>query len=460
MRDDVLTLLGTVDPFSQLDDSDRRALVERAEIVELPAGHPLFHQGEEGDRAYVVVEGELEVTSSGPLHPLVLNVCGPGDMVGETALLRGTTRNATVSARTDATLVAIGPADLRAAIGPGAGALMRTLLDRWDNTTDHVLRGERMAQLGTLAAGIAHELNNPAAAVRRSAQTLETTIEELLEGIVASARLAVGDEHADALAGALTRQPEVADKDLSPLERADLEDALRRHLEARGIEDAWKLAPAALQAGFATEAIDELAAAVGPEFVGPTLRLVVAADAARRLSDEIGWAAAHMSNIAQDLSAYSRMGEAPIQDVDVAEGLERTLSLVAHHLEQVTVVREIDPDLPTVPAAGSELNQVWTNLIVNAAQATGPGGTITVRAYRSDPGVVVEVEDDGPGIPPEVQGRIFDAFFTTKPPGSGTGLGLSISQRIIVVDHHGELTVDSRPGRTVFRATLPVLSAG
>src|SRR5690606_639945 len=132
---EVLSLLETVDPFSQLPRSELEALAERVETVRLPAGHPLFHQGDEGDRAYVVLDGELEGTTAGPVHPLVLNICRRGDLLGGTALLRGTRGNATVTARTDSVLVAVGPADLQAAVGPGAGALMRTMLDRWEGTT-------------------------------------------------------------------------------------------------------------------------------------------------------------------------------------------------------------------------------------------------------------------------------------------------------------------------------------
>ena len=174
---EILDLLCRVDPFSQLDAKDMAALAERAEVVELEAGEELFAQGDVGDMAHVVLSGQLEVKAPGFLEALVLNVLGPGDLVGETSLLRGTTRNATVSARTDARLVTIRPEDLHAAIGEGSGALMQTLLDRWDDTSNQIRRGERMAQLGTLAAGIAHELNNPAAAVRRSSEVLEATID-------------------------------------------------------------------------------------------------------------------------------------------------------------------------------------------------------------------------------------------------------------------------------------------
>lgn len=454
---DVVDLLRTVDPFSQLPEHDLVAVAERTEILELPAGHPLFSHGEVGDKAYVILEGQLEVSAPGPLQPLVLNILGRGDLVGETSLLRGGTRNATVTAREDSRLIAIGPDDLHAAVGRGAGALMRTLLDRWDETRHQVLRGERMAQLGTLAAGIAHELNNPAAAVRRSSEVLGGSIERLTTAVVEAARVALDQESAEAIREVLDAATEAAVSDAgNPLARSDIEQRVRTALEQQGVDESWRLAYEAVDAGLDERAIERMAETLGPGLIAPTLEIVGAAADARRLAEEIAWAAGHMSRVAQDLGSYSRLGEAPVQDVDVVEGLERALSLLSHKLEDVRLVREFAPDLPRITAAGSELNQVWTNLIANAAQATGPGGTVTVRAYPEEDHVVVEVEDDGGGIAPEDLPRVFDAFFTTKPPGSGTGLGLSISHKIVVLDHHGDLMVESEPGRTVFRAVLPI----
>jgi len=453
---EILDLLCRVDPFSQLDAKDMAALAERAEVVELEAGEELFAQGDVGDMAYVVLSGQLEVKAPGFLEALVLNVLGPGDLVGETSLLRGTTRNATVSARTDARLVTIRPEDLHAAIGEGSGALMQTLLDRWDDTSNQIRRGERMAQLGTLAAGIAHELNNPAAAVRRSSEVLEATIDRLTAGVTDVIVSALEPAQADAfrqLVSAATR--DAATPPANSLERSDREGRMRQVLEELGVEEPWNTAAEAVEAGIDEATLREVTDVLEGELLDQALRVAGAAAAARRLTGEIGWAAGHMSKVAQDLGSYSRVGEAPVQDVDVADGLEKSVSLLAHRLEDIEVIRDYAADLPLVTGAPSELNQVWTNLIANAAQATGPGGTVTLRTRADEEAVIVEVEDDGPGIPPEDREKIFDAFYTTKPPGSGTGLGLPISHKIIVGDHRGKLEVESEPGRTVFRATLP-----
>lgn len=454
---EILDLLCRVDPFSQLDPTDLAALADRAEIVEMEAGAELFAHGDVGDMAYVVLSGQLEVKAPGFLEALVVNVLGPGDLVGETSLLRGTPRNATVAARTDARLVAIRPEDLQAAIGEGSGALMQTLLDRWDETSNQVHRGERMAQLGTLAAGIAHELNNPAAAVRRSSEVLGNTIERLTKALGEIVGSALEPGQADAFRELMeAAKPQEASVPSDPLERSDRENRMRQTLEELEVPEPWTTAAEAVEAGIEGETLRRVAGALPNDMLDPVLRVAGAVASARRLTGEIGWASGHMSKVAQDLGSYSRVGEAPVQDVDVVDGLEKSVSLLSHRLDDITVVRDYASDLPTVTGAPSELNQVWTNLIANAAQATGAGGTVTLRTRASETSVVVEVEDDGPGIPPEAREKIFDAFYTTKPPGSGTGLGLAISHKIIVADHRGDLSVESQPGRTVFRAELPL----
>ncbi|HLU52182.1 MAG TPA: ATP-binding protein [Acidimicrobiia bacterium] len=454
---EILELLRGVDPFSQLDEAELAALADRVAVVDVPAGRELFSHGDAGDRAYVVLSGELEVRAPGPLGVLVVNVLGRGDLVGETSLIRGTTRNATVAARSDSRLVAIAAEDLKAAIGRAGRALMETLLDRWEETRNQVVRGERMVQLGTLAAGIAHELNNPAAAVRRSSQVLGETLQRLAEAMKTMAHAVLGPEQAEAFTRAMEviASGDAPSPPSDPLERANLERKVGESIAHLGIAEAWTLAPDAVDAGLDPHVIDRLGTTFGPEVLPAVVELAVATASARRLAEEIGWAAGHMSKVAQDLGSYSRVGEAPIQDVDLTDGLDKSLSLLDHRLEGIEVVREYAPDLPLVTAAPSELNQVWTNLIANAAQAVGPGGRIVLRAYPAGDTVVVEVEDNGPGIAESDQQRVFDAFYTTKPPGSGTGLGLAISRKIVVVDHKGDLSVDSEPGRTVFRAVIP-----
>jgi signal transduction histidine kinase len=169
-----------------------------------------------------------------------------------------------------------------------------------------------------------------------------------------------------------------------------------------------------------------------------------------------------VSTIALGLKSYAYLDRAPVQDVDVQRGIEDTIAILGHKLRQVTLERDFDEDLPKITALGTELNQVWTNLIDNAVDAVSEvaGGVVTVRTRPGEGTVVIEVEDNGPGIPDEIRPRIFDTFFTTKPPGSGSGLGLHIVRNIVVLEHNGDLTVESEPGRTLFRVELPVEGAG
>jgi signal transduction histidine kinase len=196
---------------------------------------------------------------------------------------------------------------------------------------------------------------------------------------------------------------------------------------------------------------------VGEDGLAAGLRFVAACAATRVVLAEVEEATTRIAALVGAVRSYSYLDQAPRQTVDIHEGLESTLSLLGHKLreKQIEIVRDLDPELPGVEASGSELNQVWTNLIDNAADALGPGGRITLRTRRQGERVCIEVGDDGPGIPDELQARVFDAFVTTKPVGQGTGLGLDIAQRM-VVRHHGELRLRSQPGDTRFQVLLPV----
>ncbi|HSM05095.1 MAG TPA: ATP-binding protein [Longimicrobiales bacterium] len=323
-------------------------------------------------------------------------------------------------------------------------------------------QSEKMATLGTLAAGVAHELNNPAAAVQRAAEQVEQSFAS-----VQAARAALADVLTPGEANRIVaeldgqaRRAAVRGCDLDGLARSDAEAEIEEWLLERGLEEAWQIAPILVEGGFDLQGMEALRDRVGTEAVGPVAAWHAHAQQVYRLLDEIRHGASRLSEIIGAMKAYSHLGQAPVQDVDVNEGIRSTLVILRSKLKGGIVVhQDLDSDLPRIQAHGGELNQVWTNLIDNAVDAMGGEGEIRLRSRLVGTRVVVEVEDSGPGIPVDAQSRVFDAFFTTKPPGQGTGLGLNTSYNIIVDKHGGEIRLDSEPGRTCFTVELPLRRA-
>lgn len=314
---------------------------------------------------------------------------------------------------------------------------------------------EKMAALGKLAAGLAHELNNPASAARRASAEL---LERLEYRDIAIRELTTHNLTAaawDALAGIAAR--DTAPPDLNdPILLSERETEMEEWLEARGIAGGWRLASDLVAGGICGDDLAELAALFPPSALGSGVRCLAESRAVRNAADVICRSATRMSDLVTAVKAYSYMDRAVEQIVDVHAGLDNTRIILAHQLKNMQVVAEYDRSLPPVRTFGSGLNQVWTNLIDNAADATGGKGRLLIRTRRAGDRAVVEITDDGPGIPPEIQSRIFEPFFTTKPQGSGTGLGLDTVWRIVTEEHSGTIEVESQPGRTTFRVSLPL----
>ncbi len=317
---------------------------------------------------------------------------------------------------------------------------------------------ERLASLGTMAAGLAHELNNPAAAARRAAEQMADALETVSSTIERFVDAGVEREQAIAMVELSRRaQAAWANRDaVDALDLADAEDDLRDRMEAMGIEQAWQLAEPLAAAGVDQEWLDAVAAAAGSA-TEDGLRWVAATLTARSLAAELRESTERMSRLVGAVKTYAYMDRGELVEVDLHEGLETTLVVLGHKLKHtsIKVKREYDKTLPKLTVLGSELNQVWTNLLDNAIAALGESGTITIRTSRDGPCALVEISDDGPGIPDEIRDHIFDAFFTTKEVGEGTGLGLETARRIVVDRHGGSMTVDSRPGETTFHVWLP-----
>jgi signal transduction histidine kinase len=452
----VLDRLRDVAVLGSLDDDEIAALAAAGRERRLTAGESLFQQGDRATAFHVVLEGQLETTREVAGEQVLLMSHGPGGFLGAMALLTETAYRGSTFAVDDTTLFELDGEELRR-LAFTHPPLLRQFLPAFESVS-HAVKGverdrEKLLAVGKLAAGLAHELNNPAAAASRAVAALreyERVRQDALAEVAPerlAPLLALGAEASGHLA------PAPADA----LAESDREDELADALARRGLADGPALASALAEARLDAEWVERVAAAAGEDGLSAGLRFVAACASAGIVLAELEQATTRIADLVGAVRNYTYLDQGPRQTVDIHEGLESTLELLAHKLrtKRVEVVREFDPELPTVEASGSELNQVWTNLIDNAIDAVEEGGRITLRTRAQGARVIVEVGDDGPGIPGDLQARVFDAFFTTKPVGHGTGLGLDIAQRI-VVRNRGEIRLESEPGDTRFQVLLPV----
>ena len=324
-------------------------------------------------------------------------------------------------------------------------------------------QSEKLATLGKLSAGMAHELNNPAAAAQRGVAQLQDAIKKLEQTRFKLGQLDLATKQLQILEAhtQLVDQRQKQAIQLDPLARSDQEYELESWLEDQNIEEAWNLAPILVNIGYSPSALSELVESFPRSQFATIVTLLCHTYSAHSLLEEIGQGTSRISEIVKALKSYSFMDQAPTQAVDIHEGLNNTLIILKNKLQSgVRVRQEYAENLPKIEAFGSELNQVWTNMIDNAISAVKGQGEIVLKTYRENSWVVVEIRDNGSGIPPEIQGKIFDPFFTTKAPGEGTGLGLNISHNIIVQKHKGKIAVYSKPGETCFEVKLPLNFAG
>ncbi|MFI5980063.1 ATP-binding protein [Streptomyces sp. NPDC051555] len=348
---------------------------------------------------------------------------------------------------------------------PMAAHLLEGLFFGSRSTQQAIGQRERLLALGSLSAGLTHELNNPAAAAVRATESLRERVGKMRHKL---AVIAKGPYSREALAELIEIQERTAERVakapvLSPLEASDQEDRLTDWLDDHGIQEGWRVAPTFVQAGLDTDWLDHVAATVAEDILPGAIGWLNYTVETELLMDEINDSTTRISHLVDAAKQYSQLDRAPYRVVDVHELLDSTLVMLSGKFgPRVRVVKEYDRSVPDVPAYPAELNQVWTNLIDNAVFAigsTGRDGTLTVRTAREGDRLLVEFRDTGPGIPADIRSRIFDPFFTTKPVGEGTGLGLDISWRIVVSKHHGSLQVESVPGDTRFQVLLPLTAA-
>jgi len=445
--------------FQGLSDDELQQLMDNAKPISLRAGEVLMKQGDTGDSAFVVVKGIFEITKQSGQSVIKIDVRNPGDVLGEMALLSQAPRSATVTSITDSETLCISQRafeDLLSSSSTAALAVLHWVMNRLSQNDALLHQQERMAALGTFSAGLAHELNNPAAAAQRSAAELNKALLKWQSLTHQMEAMAIRENQTDWLDGFMqeTSRRFESPLKLDALDKIDLVDQLQAWLEANGIESAWGLAPAMVNFGWNGESLEKLK---GTAFFGLSVQWLGAGCLTMELLSEVQHTTERISQIVRAMKSYTYLDQAPILEVDIHEGLENTLVIMQHKLKQgVTIKREYSANLPRIEAYASELNQVWTNIIDNAVDAMNEKGEIILRTYAEDNRVVVEIVDNGPGMPENIQSRIFEPFFTTKPPGKGTGLGLHISHDIVANRHHGQLLVESKPGETKFKALLPV----
>jgi signal transduction histidine kinase len=466
MSDNPTADLRSAPLFSRMSDEDLDRLLDRAVTVELAANEVLFEEGDEGNSAFVIRSGTVVILKkalSG--SDIKLAERGPGEIIGEISLLMDEPRSASVQATTPVTLLRLERGALEELTNTSitaARAVFLMLLDRFRNTEAKVRHRDHMATLGTLSAGLAHDLNNPAAAVQSVARKLPEIIELRDQAAWDLATHAGGPAIRDRVMDLLDGRP--LDDQMSALERSSLEDRIEDALTDLGVPNAWDLAGELAVHGIRPDDLEALAENLDTGGLTAAVRFIAQDAAMRQLLTEASLGSGRISDLVGAMKRHIYLDQAPVQRVKVTEQIDNTVRLLRSRLGAIEVVRNYADDLPEIEANGSELNQVWSNLLDNAADAIAEAGRdhgrIAVDVSRWEGGVRVVVEDNGTGIPETIRDRVFDTFFTTKPPGSGTGLGLDNVFSIVVEMHGGEIDLQSGEGWTRFTIDLPPAASG
>lgn len=447
--------------FEGLTHSQLTQLAGTAEEVPVEVGGVMWHEGEHADQWWVLLEGEVELSRRvGHERVVVSHMRNPGQWAGGfRAWDEAGVYLATGRVVAPGRLLRVSAPDLRAltkAWFPLGGRLIEGIMVTARSIEAMVRQRGSLITLGTLSAGLAHELNNPASAAARAAEVLSAELPTLIDSIRGLANNLTPEQFLELDEARRDLGPGLAPQD--PLALSDVEEALTVWLEDHDVARSWEVASALASSGAGLPWCERTLRILGPGALRSGLEWVATTVSVTSLLEEMQESTRRVSGIVAAVRSYTQMDRASRQEVDVREGLESTLVVLGPRLregEGVGVVRDYGEDLPQVDAHPGELNQVWTNLIDNAVDAMAGSGTLGIRIRAHGDGLVVEISDTGAGMPPEVAERAFEAFFTTKQVGGGTGLGLDIARRIVVDRHGGAITVESRPGRTVFSVRLP-----
>ncbi len=467
---DLKEALSQVPLFAKIPDEQLQWLSEQGEEIWLEAGAQIAKQGEPPDGFYIILDGKTEWSRTVQGQDVYAVTLGAGEVFAELILLLDEPYPTSGRALTNVHLYKLSPDtfwEMLCKCRSIPQSILKISAQRSQIHEAVTQQQAKLISLGTLSAGLAHELNNPAAAVRRGVKHLEEVLQKLPPLALKLHQQPITEERMAFLSNLYQRTTESAKScsHLDPLAQSEAEDALTDWLEAHDVANGWKLSPTLVAAGLDAEELDKIVAHVAPECLSDVLSWLEATLSGVGLLEELKLSSTRISELIAAMKDYSYMDQAPLQEVDIHEGIDSTLKILSYKLKQGVVVKREYGDLPRICAYGRQLNQVWTNLIDNAIDAMGGKGHIWIRTSRegdspsgdsSASRILVEITDDGAGIPSEIQPRIFEQFFTTKEVGKGTGLGLDIARRIVVGQHKGDIRFDSKPGDTRFQVRLPI----